>query len=132
MTGLPARNSARLALVAGALAPALLALSLTPTIAGGPFFSPSNAINYGVTNAGSGSFGGWGGEACNLGIAGAAACTDFAPFANPQAVGSFQAPPGAKLTSFDVATVDSTLGFYFLADRGNNGDRKSTRLNSSH
>ena len=121
MTGLPARNSARLALVAGALAPALLALSLTPTIAGGPFFAPYNGINNGIPNAGHGSFGGWGGEACNLGIAGAAACTEFAPFANPQAVGAFQAPPGAKLTSFDVATVDSIMGRYFLADQGNNG-----------
>src|SRR6516165_5482158 len=111
MTGLPARNSARLALVAGALAPALLALSLTPTIAGGPFFAPYNAINYGVPNAGFGSFGGWGGESCNLAIpevAGVTACTEFSPFANPQAVASIQAPPGAKLTSFDVATVDST------------------------
>ena len=58
MTGLPARNSARLALVAGALAPVLLALSLTPTIAGGPFFAPYNGINNGIPNAGHGSFGG--------------------------------------------------------------------------
>src|SRR5437763_3660736 len=104
MTGMVARNSARLALVAGALAPALLALSLTPTIAGGPIWSPSNTGN------GSGSLGGWGGEACSLGN-GPPPCDT--PFELPSAVGSLAAPPGSKLTSFDVATVDTNLGYFF-------------------
>jgi len=111
MTGLLARNSARLALVAGALAPALLALSLTPTIAGGPIWSLNNTGN------GSGSLGGWGGEACAAFGNGPPPACDV-PFEIPQAVAAINAPPGAKLSSFDVATVDSTLGLFFLADRG--------------
>jgi hypothetical protein len=58
MTGLLARNSGRLAFLAGAVAPALLALSLTPTIAGGPYFALGNGPN------GHGSLGGFGGEQC--------------------------------------------------------------------
>src|SRR5258708_31844025 len=34
--------------------------------------------------------------------------------------------------SFDISYVDRTNQTYYLADRSNRGDRKSTRLNSSH
>jgi hypothetical protein len=114
MTGLLARNSGRLAFLAGAVAPALLALSLTPTIAGGPYFALGTGPN------GHGSLGGFGGEQCTLGQ-GPSPCDLFPGNTQYGAVAAANAPPGAKLTSFDVATVDSILGLFFLADRGSPG-----------
>ena len=102
MTGLLARNSGRLAFLAGAVAPALLALSLTPTIAGGPYFALGTGPN------GHGSLGGFGGEQCTLGQ-GPSPCDLFPGNTQYGAVAAASAPPGAKLTSFDVATVDSIL-----------------------
>ena len=143
MTGLLARNSGRLAFVAGAGAAALLALSLTPTIAGGPYFSPTNANTDG---AGSGSLGGWGGLACTLAVdpslsgtpaTGNPPCSLF-PGNNPYlAVAAVNAPPGGKFTSFDFAAVDSNLGLFFLADRGtastlNNGIQVLNTRSTDH
>jgi hypothetical protein len=43
------------------------------------------------------------------------------PVCQPSGGRILSGAPGAKVTSFDVAKVDSTLGMHFLADQGNNG-----------
>ena len=86
MTGLLARNSGRLAFLAGAVAPALLALSLTPTIAGGPYFALGTGPN------GHGSLGGFGGEHCTLGQ-GPRPCDLFPGNTQYGAVAAASAPP---------------------------------------
>jgi hypothetical protein len=126
------RSSGRLAWVAGAVAPALLALALTPTptLAGGPAFNFVNGLSAG-DNFGNGSLGGWGGEACTVGAVPGPTLTTFSgtfpdvcqSFAlqMPTAAGAVGGQPAGSITSVDQSTVDTNLGLYFLADRGNNG-----------
>jgi hypothetical protein len=135
MTESKLRKSGRLAWVAGALAPALLALAVTPTLAGGPLF---NALEGGSASqtGGTGSLGGWGGEACTVGFVNGPVvpaapdgiCADFF-LALPLAVGAVAAQPTGKVSSFDMSAVDTNLGLYFLADRSNVGiEVLNTRL----
>src|SRR5205085_2752681 len=120
MNGWLNRNSGRLGWVAGALAPVLLALAGSPTIAGGPDFNADTGVDGSSSHTGgTGSLGGWGGEVCSLGLVDGpdGVCANFDI---PPVVAAVSLPPGGRVSSFGSAAVDTNLGLYFLADRTNN------------